>query len=170
MITPTIIAGTSESLFPSWFGTAVGVAFPFIFVGMWLFISSMLARMGWVHFAAAYGCETRPIGTSHKVPFACFGGHGARYNGVVRAVVTESGLYLYNFILFRAFHHPFVLPWSSIERAEPYSLLWSRGYTLYIQDSVGTFQMKIRDSLAAEIQQHAPHILKTDTQLPSSVA
>lgn len=153
-----VIAGSSVSPLPEWLGISFGVVFPFFFVGMWLFVSFMLASHGWVRFATAYRCDTRPVGSSFSVPYASFGALGPRYNGVVRAVVTQSGLYLYNFILFRAFHHPFILPWSSIERVERYSFLWSGGYDLHIRDGVGSFQMRIRDSLATELRVFVPHL------------
>jgi len=156
-----VIAGGVSPL-PELFGISVGAFFPFAFVGMWIFACFIISRMGWIRFARAYPSHNRPSGISFSVRAATFGTAGARYNSVVRAVATEVGLYLYAFLLFRAFHPSFTLPWSSIERVEPYSYLWSRGYILHIRDGIGSFQLHVDHKLAKELSRFIPHLLPPD--------
>jgi hypothetical protein len=156
-ISSIVIAGGVNPL-PELFGVSIGVFFPFAFVGMWIFVCFIISRMGWIRFATAYPSHYRPPGRSFSVPAATFGGAGARYSNVVRAVATEVGLYLYSFLLFRAFHPPFTLPWSSIDRVEAYSFLWSRGYMLHIKDEAGSFQMHVGHKLADELRRFVPHL------------
>lgn len=155
---PIIVAGGVSPL-PEVWSVSLGAFFPFFLVGMWLFVSWIIARGGWCRFAAAYGTKTRPAGRSVSIPGVTFGPPGgARYNSVVRAVLTEDGLYLYPWILFRAFHPPFLLPWSSIDRMEPYSLLWTRGHIVHVRDHVGTFRMYVREALATELRDRLPQL------------
>ena len=154
----TVIAGGVSPL-PEWLGISIGVLFPFAFAGIWIFASFTISRMGWIRFATAYPSHVRPSGRSYSVPGATFGVLGIRYRSVVRAVVTEAGLYLHVFFLFRAFHPPFTLPWSSIERVEPYFFLWTRGYVLHIRDSVGSFQMHVGHALEQELRRFVPHLM-----------
>ncbi len=155
----TLIAGGVSPL-PEMFGISIGVFFPFFFVGLWLFVCFVISRLGWHQFAVAYSSPIRPPGSSRSVPGAAFGVAGAaRYNSVVRAIPTDEGLYLYTFILFRAFHQPFTLPWSSIERVERYTMLWTRGYILHVRDRVGGFSMHVRDGIEPELRRHIPSLI-----------
>ena len=106
----------------------------------------------------AYPSHGRPHGRRYPVSAATFGAVGTRYNSVVRAVTTEAGLYLHVVFLFRAFHPPFTLPWSSIERVEPYSFLWTQGYVLHVRDEVGSFQMHVGRAMAPELGRFVPHL------------
>lgn len=153
-----VIAGGASPL-SEFFGISIGVFFPFAFVWMWLFVCFIISRMGWIRFASAYPSHYRPPGRSFTVPAATFGTIRIRYNNVIRGVSTEVGLYLYLFFLFRAFHPPFTLPWSSIERVETCSFLWSRGYILHVSDDIGSFQMYIGHELAKELNRYVPHLL-----------
>lgn len=150
-----IIAGGVSPL-PEIFGVSLGVFFPFFFVGLWLFLSFVISHLGWRRFALTHPCDHRPSGPSHSIPFATFGTPVARYNNVVRTVATDGGLYLYLFILFRAFHKPFLLPWQSIVRTEPYSFLSFRGHILHIRDAAGSGRLLVRDSLYQQIAPNLP--------------
>lgn len=155
----TLLAGGVSPL-PEIFGISIGAFFPFFFVGLWLFVCFVISRLGWNQFAVVYASPTRPPGRSWSVPGAGFGVAGAaRYNSVVRAIPTDEGLYLYTFILFRAFHHPFTLPWSSIERVERYQMWWTRGYILHVRDGVGSFSLHVPDSLEPELRRYLPSLI-----------
>ena len=153
-----VIAGGVSPL-PEFFGVSIGLLFPFAFVGMWIFVCFIISRMGWIRFATAYSSDYRPRGRSFSVPSVAFGATGTRYSSVVRAIPTEVGLYLYAFFLFRAFHPPFNLPWSSIERVEPYSFLWNRGYILHIRDEAGSFQMHVGSKSLHEFNRFNSNLL-----------
>ena len=129
----------------------------FSLVGMWIVVCFIISRMGWIRFATAYPSHYRPPGRVYSVPVVTFGKAGALYRSSVRAVVTEVGLYLYAFWLVRAFHKPFTLPWSSIERVELCASLWKPGYILHIRDGVGSFQMHVGHELAKELIRYVPH-------------
>lgn len=123
-ILTVIVDGLPRSL--DWHVISIGVLIPFTFVGMWILGIFFISRMCWIRFAEAYSAGNRPLGRSYPVYLLSL--PGVRYKSVVRAIFNESGVYRYIFILCRAFHPPFMLPWSSIERVEPYSYLWTRGY------------------------------------------
>ncbi|MFM2170020.1 MAG: hypothetical protein RI957_249 [Verrucomicrobiota bacterium] len=156
-----VILGNLSPL-PEFFGRSLGVLFPFIFVGMWILFCFTGSRLGWMRFARAYPPRCKPLGRSVSVAAVTFGTVGLRYNSVVRSVATEQGLHLSVCIFFRAFHPPFTLPWSSIERVEPYSYWWSRGYIFHIRDEVGSFQMHVGREQAEELGQLIPHLFSPE--------
>lgn len=156
MIIPfTLFATSTKPPPPVWFV----LGFPFFFVGMWLLVTFIISRSGWARFGEAYRCPERPSGTSYAVPFAMFGSFGARYNNAVRAVATEGGLYLRPIIIFSAFHPPFLLPWSSIQRIEHLDRWFIKGYHLRIQDSVGSFQLRLRPAFESELRRYVPALM-----------
>jgi len=163
---PEVIAlpNTIALIDPKWIGTAI----PFLFVGMWIFVCFVGSRLGWGRFSSTYPCDSRPTGTSYSVPVATFRSDLIRYSGIIRVIASSGGMYFYNFILFRAFHRPFILPWSCIERIECYSWLWTRGYILHIRDSVGTFKPRVEESFAQEIYRYAPHLLPHPPEVVTS--
>ncbi|WP_395740870.1 hypothetical protein [Prosthecobacter sp.] len=158
MIIPfTLFAASTKPPPPVWFA----LGFPCFFVGMWLLVTFIISRSGWARFGEAYPCPERPSGTSYAAPFARFGTAGARYNNVVRAVATEGGLYLRPVIFFRAFHTPFLLPWSSIKQIDHIDRWFVKGYHLQIQDPVGSFQIRFKSSIEGELRRYVPKLLNT---------
>jgi hypothetical protein len=156
-----IIADTASPL-PDSIGKYIGIFFPFAFVGMWIFISFIISRFGWIRFTRKYPSQGRPPGRVYSVPMVTFGMTGIAYRGIARAVATETGLYIYLMLLFRAFHPPFILPWSSIEKIVPYSNLWTRGYIIQIRNGAGSFQMYVSQDLEQELSRFIPHLLPSN--------
>jgi hypothetical protein len=114
------------------------------------------SRLGWNTFAMAHPCETRPAGPSYSLPCVVMGSLLVRYNNIVRAVITEQGLYLYMPLPFQFFHRPFLLPWQSIQRVEPYTFLWFRGHILHVRDAAGSARLQVRDSLFQQFADYLP--------------
>jgi hypothetical protein len=111
--------------------------FPVFFIGVWMFVSFIISRMGWSSFAERYPALTRPRGMAYRSPSTWFGSFFARYGNVVHVMFTEAGIYFYTSFLFRAFHSPFLVPWESVKHVEKKRVLfWSR-YRIDIQDSGG---------------------------------
>lgn len=142
-------------------GETMPLLFPLVFVGMWLAISYILSRFGWIRFSRRYPCRTRPIGTSYPAPGLSFGLLGPSYRNVARAIPTAEGIYFYNFILFRMFHPAFLLPWSSIVRVEKRDGWFTRGYLLRIEDPAGSFRVLLRSSIEIELNRYVPQLLET---------
>jgi hypothetical protein len=110
---------------------------PVFFIGLWVFVSFTISRMGWNSFAERYPALTRPRGMAYRSPSTWFGSIFARYGNVVHVIFTDAGVYFYTSFLFRAFHPPFLVPWESVKRVEKKRVLfWSR-YRIDIQDSSG---------------------------------
>jgi len=118
-------------------GHELWLIFPFFFVGMWVFVSFVISRMGWNAFATRYPAETRPTGTAYNSPSTWFGFFLARYGNVVRVIFTEAEVYFYPLFLFRAFHRPFLVPWESVRRVERQKVLFSSRYRVDIEDEAG---------------------------------
>src|SRR6266404_3585283 len=129
-------------------------SFPLFFVGMWVFVSFVISRMGWNAFAERYPAETRPTGTAYSSPSTWFGIFLARYGNVVRVVFTDAGVYFYALFLFRAFHRPFLVPWESVKRVERKKIfLWSR-YRLDIEDAAGEIHVILPLSIEHDLLKH----------------
>ncbi|WP_395751044.1 hypothetical protein [Prosthecobacter sp.] len=155
MILPCNVVVASQPASPedAW----ILLAFPFFFIGMWLLITFIISRTGWVRFARAYPCPTRPPGTTYVSPYASFS--GARYSSVVSGVATEGGLYLRAVLIFSAFHTPFLLPWSSVTRIEHLDGWLIKGWLLHVKDSVGSFQIRFRPAFEGELRRYVPVLM-----------
>ena len=110
--------------------------FPVFFIGVWLFVSLTISRMGWSSFAERYPAQTRPRGMAYRSPSTSFGSF-ARYGNVVHVIFTDAGVYFYASVLFRPFHSPFLVPWESVKRVEKKRVLFWPRYRIDIQDSSG---------------------------------
>lgn len=156
----------SASHSPTLLETCFILAFPFLFIGMWLLITWIISRSGWVRFARAYACPARPVGTVYRAPYVLFGGAGARYNNAVNAIASSDGLYLRAVILFSTFHTPFLLPWSSIARVERLNGWFIKGWLLHIQDPAGSFKIRFKASFESELRRFAPSLMDSPTPAP----
>ena len=134
-------------------GPWFAVVFPFFFAAIWLLVGFISSRQGWRSFANRYGHPTRPAGTAYSSPQSLFGAL-ARYNGVVRVIFTDAGLYCYVMILFRAFHPPFLLPWPSVKRVEKKDSFFGSYYWLEIEDPAGNFRMRLPAKIEPDLKRY----------------
>ena len=100
------------------------------FAALWLAVTALLSVLGgWLKLASRYRdpelCE-RVIGrfsmrsiSLRLVPFL-----PVNYGGCVSIRLTETGIGLSVFFLFRFLHPPLLIPWTDIEEAEQDSFLW----------------------------------------------
>jgi len=124
----------ADPAFPYWF--------PFVFVGGWLLVTRLASWTGWSRFAARYPAPARPPGESFNVNSARFG-FWSSYNNAVNCIPTKWGLYLYPFILFRPWHAPFLVPWSSVvslDRRKPFLFEY---LCVDIQDEAGRIRLRM---------------------------
>jgi hypothetical protein len=103
----------AEQALPVWFGAA----FPFFFVGMWIFVCKILSRTGgWQRLAQAYGPNGVPVqGTRFRFRSGAFG--SVNYSSVLMLEAGVQGLAFEVFLPFRVAHPPFSVPWSDISFA-----------------------------------------------------
>jgi hypothetical protein len=87
--------------------------FLLLFVGMWVFVSKLLASLsGWCSLAASYG-------TSAAIDGHTFSSRSAKigivdYNGCLRFTAAPSTLSVAVMFPFRCGHRPLTVPWSDI--------------------------------------------------------
>jgi hypothetical protein len=112
------------------------------FIAFWILINFLLSRMGWHAFAKRYPAPQRPRGTVYSSPFTHFGLLLARYSFVVRIVASDSGVYFSTSLLFRAFHPPFLVPWTSVKKIERHGILGNL-YRLDIEDDSGKIHVTL---------------------------
>ena len=111
--------------------------FPLFFVGLWVGVGFVISRMGWHSFATRYLARSQPVGTAYRSPSSWFGVIFASYRNVVRVTFTEAGVYFSVMFLFRAFHPPFLVPWSSVKRVEKKVGLFVTRFRMDIEDASG---------------------------------
>ena len=87
--------------------------FPFAFAALWFFVTYVLAdKSGWRILARKYATDSKPEGQRFRRQVYKFG--EVPENGVTTLVVSQNGLYLAPFILFRAGRHPIMIPWRAV--------------------------------------------------------
>jgi len=126
--------------------------FPLFIVAVWIFVSFLISNCGWSRFADRYGALERPAGRSFGAPSAHFGFVFGSYRNVVRVIPTDRGLYFYTIFLFRAFHRPFILPWTSIRSITEAKSLFILRLRIKIEDEAGSIQMWLPSSFAEALQ------------------
>ena len=91
---------------------------PLLIVPMFVLVSFIISRIGWVKLANNYKYEEDFIGDRVGIISASI--NGANYNNCLILKTNESGFYLKPMLIFRAFHAPIFIPWSEIKdtRAE----------------------------------------------------
>ncbi len=94
------------------------IAFPILFVLLWIGISMLLAMMsGWHMLAGRFACTDKPYGDVRTAgPFfhTVYGRYWVHYNSVIRMTAASDALYLSVFGPFRAGHPPLRIPWAEI--------------------------------------------------------
>jgi hypothetical protein len=127
---------------------ALLVFVPLAFAAAWLFAAFVVSRSGWRKFAQRYPATVQPRGMVCKSPLSRFGNILGTYRNVVRVIFGEKGIHFSVLFLFRPFHPPFLLPWSSVRRIEKTSGFFGQRYCLEITDPAG--QIKVWLPLSAE--------------------
>ncbi len=90
------------------------IGFPIFFVGLWVFITFIISRVGgWSTLAEHYRTQQPFFGTMIRFQAAQFR-HGTNYNGGLNFGANSDGLYLVPLAIFRSFHPPLLIPWSDI--------------------------------------------------------
>lgn len=118
------------------------------FIGMWLGVTFLISRFGWAGFAKRYRSLERPPGESFHATHLRFRLFLAGYRNAVKVVPTEAGLHVRTLFLFRAFHDPFLVPWSSVRRIEQRSGWLLGGSLVEVEDPAGTIRLMLPQSFA----------------------
>lgn len=106
------------------FEEAFPFLFPIFFIGMWIIVSFLLARMGgWSHLAESY--QSQAQFTGKKLYFQSCRLGLVNYSGCLTVGSNYYGVYLAVFPLFRVGHPPLLIPWSDITTAEHKGLVFS---------------------------------------------
>lgn len=122
--------------------------------------------MGWSAFARKYPATARPKGTSFNCTGAHFGNPFASYRNVLQVIFCEEGIYVYAFILFRAFHPPFLIPWEKIARLQPKKLFWTRYHNIEVQDGPGEISLTLSADALREYERFKPPSLPVNSCAP----
>lgn len=118
------------------------------FIGMWLGTTFLISRFGWAGFAKRYRSPGRPSGESFHATHLRFRLFLAGYRNAVKVVPTEAGLHVRTIFLFRAFHDPFLIPWSSVRRIEQRSGRFFGGSFVEVEDPAGPIRMMLPQAFA----------------------
>jgi hypothetical protein len=88
--------------------------FPFLFVAMWLIVTTMLGAMsGWFALQSQFPRDTEtPLVTFRRL--SGYMGLGANLNGILTLSACPSGLRIAIWRVFGPFQRPFLVPWTEI--------------------------------------------------------
>lgn len=98
------------------------IAFPVVFIGLWLFITFILSKIGWARLLPHYEYGKKPFDGEN---LGSAGGriNGVNYNGVLELKADYSGLHIQPVKIFKAFHSPVLIPWQDIKIGKRSGLL-----------------------------------------------
>jgi len=154
---------TAIMIFLAQRGDPMPIWVPFLFVAFWVFVSRQVAQTGWRAFAEKHGRDGRPKRPSFGSPQTRFNGSWqSNYANVVRVVPTSEGLWFSTMILFRAFHPPFIVPWTSVTKVDSLSIWRLRGYRLHIESEAGTIAVCVRWTFREVLVQYRPELLDSE--------
>ena len=106
----------------------LAIIFPLFFVTMWCLVLKLLSVMsGWARLAGTF--ETRHTFSGKFYRFQSARMKKVSFNSMLGMGVSDKGLYLCPFVVFRPFHKPLLIPWGEI-KAEPVKMFFSSGYRL----------------------------------------
>lgn len=89
---------------------------PFYFVGLWCFVSVVLSRLGgWHRLAGKYLAATTAAGHRYGMQSMQLG--LVNYSGCLTLHVSDGGIHLAVWLLFRLAHPPLFIPWSEMRNA-----------------------------------------------------
>lgn len=100
---------------------------PILLIGIWLLNSAIFSMFsGWMSLADTFRASERPDGEQLWGQVKQIG--FIPQNRVTHMIVSPSGLYLYQSILFRFLHPPILIPWSEVQYVGPVELFWGSTY------------------------------------------
>ncbi len=107
------------------------VAFPIVFIGMWLFVTFILSKIGWAKLLTHYehassNFDGDEIGTA--------GGriNGVNYNGILELKANHHGLHIVPIKIFSYFHPPVMIPWGDIRKGNEINLMFTKYTPLFV--------------------------------------
>ena len=115
--------------------------FPLSFVALWVGVIFIISHAGWRKFAERYPAPPAAAGAVYLLRRAQFGSLLGSYRNVVQVRFTEAGMRFSVLFLFRPFHPPFLLPWTSVKKVEPRDFLFVHWLRVTIDDACGTIRM-----------------------------
>lgn len=134
------------------------ILFPFLFIGMWVFITFLISKGGWSKLAGKFQIEKPPIAKSLGLISGYI--NKTRYKNALILKYNDEGIFLSVLFLFRLFHPPLFIPWEEIKGTEESKVLLFKFRTLKIGDPViariklneNTFQ-KLKDALEKHLSE-----------------
>ncbi|MDP9122585.1 MAG: hypothetical protein M3O15_14660 [Acidobacteriota bacterium] len=134
---------------PLWAPALAGFIF---FVCIWLAVTSLLAWLsGWRALARGFAADSEPEGKVFRRQVVYMG--RISENGATCLIVAQRGLYLYAFVLFRAFRPPLLIPWEKVRLAGE-RRLWR--WTAYELDLGAVSTVRVKQQAYDAIRRHLP--------------
>ncbi len=119
------------------------IAFPVLFIGMWLFVTTLLGVMsGWFALQRRYPKSAEPPLSTFRGTSGSMGGMRVSMGGILSLSPTRTGLRVGIWRLFGPFQRPFEIPWREI-RAERRSLLFLPQARLVFGDDAGSLMLSV---------------------------
>lgn len=87
--------------------------FPIFFIGMWILVTFVIAKMGWVALVENYQFDD--TFTGEKIGLISASINSANYKNSLILKYNDEGIYLKPIFLFRLFHKPVLIPWKEIK-------------------------------------------------------
>jgi hypothetical protein len=113
------------------------VVFPIFFVGLWLFVVTILSAVGgWAALAGRYPALAEPSGEAYRNSSGSLwrAPLPVNYNYILLVHVGDDGIGLATHWPFRHRHPPLLIPWQAIAECRRFSFLFMSGADLRLHD------------------------------------
>jgi hypothetical protein len=134
--------------------------FPFFFVGMWVFVTYLVALIGgWKRLAAHYQSNSDFLGQQWSFSSGRLG--VSNYSAALTVGANSSGLYLAVLLPWRPGHPPLFIPWQEINTSTSKSL-WG-AYVNFTFSRAPDVTLRLRKNLAEKLLAYNYHLPGSDS-------
>lgn len=131
------------------------ILFPVVFIIMWLFITWILAQLGWKTLTRLYKSDVKMVdGTA--IPYIGGKIKGVNYNATLDLHATPEGFYLKPIPVFKAFHPTLFIPWDEVSKVNRQKLVFVEYYILFIGKDVSVASLRLKPKQFQIIQSYLP--------------
>ncbi len=114
-----------------------------IFIGMWVFVTYVIAKVGWADLVEHFRFGEDFVGK--KIGVISAGVNGASYQNALVLKCNHVGIYLRPTFLFRMFHPPILIPYKSIVDVKEKKVVVTKSVELIVgQPYIATIKLNAR--------------------------
>jgi hypothetical protein len=122
-----------------------------VFIGMFVLVTYLISKMGWVTLAEKFRTDLPFEGTKIGTISATI--NAGNYRNAIKLKYDYQGFYLKTVFFFRLFHPPVFIPWTEIKQVRNKKILFTQQKELVIGEPF-VAMITISESVFNKIKDH----------------